>query len=61
MDAKSALNLFFERSNAMQMFWSLYIPIVLGIMAFFGAGSQRSRIPAASVTFAFVSFATVNY
>jgi len=55
-----ALNLFFERSNAMQTYWNFYITIVLARLAFFGAHG-RDRITAVLLTVAFIGFAVVNY
>jgi hypothetical protein len=55
-----ALNLFFERSNAMQTFWNFYISIAVALLAFFGAAT-RSRITTLLMTVAFVGFAVVNY
>ncbi|MBZ5521627.1 MAG: hypothetical protein LAP21_05150 [Acidobacteriia bacterium] len=61
MEDKEALTLFFERSNAMQTYWSYYITVVLGVLAFFGAGSPRSVTTAGLISVTFLGFARANY
>jgi len=62
MSYNEVLNLYFERSNQMQTFWSFYPPIVLGYLAFFGSLKKRANtnLLTAMMLFAFVVFAGVN-
>ena len=62
MEFKDALTLYFERSNAMQVFWNFYITVNLAIIAFFGSrdASKDNRFVAAIITVAFTVFAIVN-
>jgi hypothetical protein len=46
MNYNELIQLFFERSNAMQAYWNLYVIIVGGILAF----SSMSKQPAAITT-----------
>ena len=59
MEFKDITAQLFERSNAMQTFWSYYITIALALIAFFGT-TQRSKTLAAIFTIAFVGVAMVN-
>ena len=59
MELKDLLSLYFERSNSMQTFWSLYITIVLGLLVFFGSG-RRSKYLGIILSIAFAMFAYVN-
>ena len=62
MEFKDLLSLYFERSNAMQMYWSFYVTIVLALMAFFGTVKVSSEIKyvVGILLLAFIAFATVN-
>jgi len=60
LNSKEALTLFFERSNTMQMYWSYYITVVLGVVVFFGA-AKRTRSTAVWIAVAFVGFAAANF
>jgi hypothetical protein len=62
MELKDLLSLYFERTNAMQTFWTFYVTIILGLLAFFGS-TKLPRKPY-GITFilslAFCMFAFVN-
>jgi hypothetical protein len=62
MEFKDLLSLYFERSNAMQMYWNFYITIVLALMAFFGTVKITSRIKyvIGILILAFIAFVIVN-
>src|SRR5437763_11023455 len=63
MEFKDLLSLYFERSNAMQTFWGLYITIALGLLAFIGSVkvSRKKRMFLACILSAgFTGFAFVN-
>lgn len=64
MELKDLLTLYFERSNAMQMYWNFYITIILALLAFFGTVKLSSKAKlialAAVLTVAFGAFASVN-
>jgi hypothetical protein len=62
MEFKDLLGLYFERSNAMQMYWNFYITIILALMAFFGTVKISSEIKYVMgiLILAFIAFATVN-
>lgn len=55
MDFKDLVNLYFERSNALQTYWSFYISIVLALLAFFGS-LKRSRHNLLLTVFLSISF-----
>jgi hypothetical protein len=50
---------FFERSNAIQAYWSFYSTAVLGLLAFFGT-KKRDRLIASLLSVAFAGFAASN-
>ena len=62
MEFKDLVSLYFERANAMQIFWNFYVTIVLGLIVFFGSvkPSRSTTRVAAILSVAFVVFACVN-
>jgi len=62
MEFKDLLALYFERSNAMQMYWNFYITIVLALLAFFGTVkiSSKMKLITGILILAFIGFALVN-
>lgn len=62
MDFKDLVTLYFERTNAMQTLWTIYITIVLGMLGFLGTARLRAnrRLILILLTVAFLGFATVN-
>ncbi len=59
MNFKDLVTLYFERTNAMQYLWSIYITIVLGLMGFVGTAKPRLAI-IFLMLIAFFGFAYVN-
>lgn len=59
MDFKDVAGHLFERSNAMQSFWSYYITISGALLAFFGS-SRRSIPLTILLTVAFIGIAAAN-
>jgi len=59
MDFKDVAGHLFERSNAMQSFWSYYITISGALLAFFGS-SRRSIPLTILLTIAFIGIAAAN-
>lgn len=61
-EMKDLVSLYFERGNAMQTLWGLYITITLGLLAFFGAAkvSAKRYVLAAILSIGFAGFAAVN-
>jgi hypothetical protein len=51
---------YFERSNALQWYWTLYVVVIGGLLAFSSAPKERDRITAAVVTLLFICFAYKN-
>jgi len=62
MEFKDLVTLYFERSSAMQTFWSIYVTIALGLLAFIGSvkPSPERNLLAGILSFSFVAFAAVN-
>lgn len=62
MEFKDLVALYFERTNAMQALWSIYVTIVLGLLGFLG--TVKLRQPRLRIIllllFAFCGFAYVN-
>lgn len=61
-EMKDLVSLYFERGNAMQTLWGLYITITLGLLAFFGAAkvSAKRYVLATILSIGFAGFAAVN-
>jgi hypothetical protein len=59
MDFKDVAGHLFERSNAMQSFWSYYIAVSGALLAFFGT-SRRSIPLTILLTVAFIGIAAAN-
>jgi hypothetical protein len=62
MEFKDFVSLYFERTNAMQTLWSIYITITLGLLGFLASVRLRtSRIALALfLCSVFAGFAWVN-
>ena len=54
------IQLYFERSNALQGYWTLYVVIIGGLLAFSSLRKQRDPITTALVTVLFTFFAYKN-
>ena len=60
MNYNELIQLYFERSNAMQQYWNLYVIIVGGILAFSSMRKQPAAITTALVCVLFALFAYNN-
>lgn len=60
MNYNELIQLYFERSNAMQQYWNLYVLIVGGILAFSSLRKQPAAITTALVCILFALFAYNN-
>jgi hypothetical protein len=60
MNYNELIQLYFERSNAMQAYWNLYVIIVGGILAFSSLRKQPAAITTALVCILFALFAYKN-
>jgi hypothetical protein len=60
MNYNELIQLYFERSNAMQQYWNLYVIIVGGILAFSSMRKQPAAITTALVCILFGLFAYNN-
>ena len=60
MNYNELVQLYFERSNAMQQYWNLYVIIVGGVLAFSSLRKQPAAITTALVCILFALFAYKN-
>src|SRR4051794_35258274 len=60
MNYHDLIQLYFERANAMQSFWNLYVIIVGGLLAFSSVRKQPAAITTALVSILFALFAYNN-
>ena len=60
MNYNELIHLYFERANAMQQYWNLYVIIVGGILAFSSLRKQPAAITTAIVCVLFALFAYKN-
>jgi hypothetical protein len=60
MNYNELIQLYFERSSAMQQYWNLYVLIVGGILAFSSMRKQPAAITTALVCILFALFAYNN-
>jgi hypothetical protein len=60
MNYNELIQLYFERSNAMQQYWNLYVIIVGGILAFSSMRKQPAAVTTALVCILFGLFAYNN-
>src|SRR6478736_891451 len=60
MNYNELIQLYFERSNAMQQYWNLYVVIVGGVLAFSSLRKQPAAITTALVCILFALFAYNN-
>jgi hypothetical protein len=61
-EVKDLVTMYFERENAMQTLWQIYVAIIIGLLAFLGAipsAVKKLYIPFV-LTIGFVAFAAVN-
>ena len=60
MNYNELIQLYFDRSNAMQQYWNLYVIIVGGVLAFSSLRKQSAAITTALVCILFALFAYEN-
>lgn len=60
MSYDQLIQIYFERSNALQWYWTVYVVIVGGLLAFSSIRKQRDIVTAALVTVLFCFFAYKN-
>ena len=60
MKYNELIQLYFERSNALQAYWTLYVVILGGLLAFSSIRKQPAVLTTAIVTLLFVLFALKN-
>jgi hypothetical protein len=60
MNYNELIQLYFERSNAMQQYWNLYVIIIGGILAFSSMRKQPAAVTTALVCILFGLFAYKN-
>jgi hypothetical protein len=60
MNYNELIQLYFERSNAMQQYWNLYVIILGGVLAFSSLRKQPAAITTALVCILFALFAYEN-
>src|ERR1700757_2617767 len=60
MNYNELIQLYFERANAMQQYWNLYVIIVGGVLAFSSLRKQPAAITTALVSILFALFAYKN-
>jgi hypothetical protein len=60
MNYNELIQLYFERSNAMQAYWNLYVIIIGGLLAFASVRKQPGAVSTAIVCILFALFAYKN-
>ena len=60
MNYNELIQLYFERSNALQAYWTLYVVIVGGLLAFSSLRKESSALTTAIVSILFALFAFEN-
>ena len=60
MKYNELIQLYFERSNALQAYWTLYVVILGGLLAFSSLRKQPAALTTALVTLLFALFAFKN-
>ena len=60
MNYSELIQLYFERSNALQSYWTLYVVIIGGLLAFSSLSKQPSLLTTSLVTILFCIFAYKN-
>jgi hypothetical protein len=61
MNYNELIQLYFERSNALQAYWNLYVVIVGGLLAFSSLRKQSAIVTTLIVSLLFGLFAYENY
>ncbi len=61
MNYSELIQLYFERTNALQAYWNLYVVIVGGLLAFSSLRKQPAMVTTLIVSLLFALFAYENY
>ncbi len=61
MTYSELIQLYFERSNALQWYWTLYVIIIGGLLAFSSQRKERDRLTTLLVTVLYCFFAYKNF
>lgn len=61
MSYSELVQLYFERSNALQWYWTLYVIVIGGLLAFASMRKERDRATTILVTVLFCFFAYKNH
>src|SRR5690242_178925 len=60
MTYNDLVRLYFDRSNALQWYWTLYVVVIGGLLAFSSLRQRKDRLTAGLVTVLFIFFAYKN-
>jgi hypothetical protein len=60
MTYSELIQTYFERSNALQWYWTIYVVVIGGLLAFSSLRQRKDRLTAALVTILFAFFAYKN-
>ena len=60
MKYNELVQLYFERSNALQGYWTLYVVIIGGLLAFSSLRKQPDHITGLLVTLLYAAFAEIS-
>ena len=60
MHYNDLIQIYFERSNALQWLWTLYVVVIGGLLAFSSLRKQKDMVTAILVTVLFCAFAFKN-
>jgi hypothetical protein len=61
MSYAELVQLYFERSNALQWYWTLYVLVIGGLLAFSSVRKERDRATTLLITVLFCFFAYKNH
>lgn len=61
MSYSELVQLYFERSNALQWYWTLYVIVIGGLLAFSSLRKERDRASTLLITVLFCFFAYKNH
>jgi hypothetical protein len=60
MKYSELIQLYFERSNALQWYWTIYVLVIGGLLAFSSLRQRRDRLSTVLVTLLYIFFAYKN-
>lgn len=61
MSYAELIQLYFERSNALQWYWTIYVVVIGGLLAFSSLRTRKDFITGILVTVLFIGFAYKNH